>query len=200
MARYVKVRGGVAVQYPITETDLKAATGEDYPNGATVRDYLAYGCHQVTPSDYDSSQDSVDEILPALVGVNWTAQWETRAFTAPEFELYTSIKLDDLNDRRIEAELANPTINMARENQVNVLGMLARVNANPANTVRYKDPDGNFTTLNAGDVQTLASDVGTWLNDCYVREGEINALITATASKSALDAVYDAEIDTGWPV
>ena len=196
MARYVKVRGGVAVQYPITESDLKAATGEDYPNGATVRDYLAYGCHQVTPSDYDSTQDSVDEILPVLVGVNWTAQWETRAYTAAEFEAYqelTKVEVSSLASISREIGVEVDGLKVATDPESTSLLVGAKQGGKPNRKVIGTN---GRATLTKAQFDNLVDAVDDLIQNVFDREYDLGELIDAATTKAEIDAI---DIKGGWP-
>jgi hypothetical protein len=63
---------------------------------------------------------------------------------------------------------------------------------------KWKTLDG-FTDLDLPGLVTVGLQAGAFVQACYDREDAIGLLLDAAADWTSVVAVYDAEIDTGWP-
>ena len=197
MPKYVKVRGGAAVQYPITEADLSNATGLNYPNGATEKDFRNYGCYPVYPVQPDTTQDLVEELLPVQGDDGyWYESWDAREFTVPELESYKVKKQEESREYRKEYETTqNPTYDTSRDARVLLNEVYIDSKANPTKTLYLPTKVGILT----GDltvIEPFYQDVIQWVEDCLQAEVTTFTLISGAVSKAAVDAV---DITAGYP-
>lgn len=195
--RYVKVRGGAAVQYPITESDLSNATGLTYPNGATAKDFLNYGCYPVYPVSPDTSQDLVEELLPVKAGDGkWYEVWDARPFTPEELAQYKEDKQEVLREYRVVHETTmNPDYDTSREARVLLNESMVKAKTDPSGTYTVPTKSG-FITGDGSAVLDLYDEIIDWVEACVLNEASLYNAIEAAVDKSAVDAI---DIYSGWP-
>ena len=101
---YVMVEDGVAVQYPMTGTDLRRKKpNTSFPNcelpEATMADF---GCYPVDPAppSFDANTQRAVELIPANIGGRWVQAWSIVDLTQDEISQRNSNQWAAVRDQR----------------------------------------------------------------------------------------------------
>ncbi len=79
-----------------------------------------------------------------------------------------------------------------RETQSKLTAAVVMAQVNPAATFQWKVADGSFVELDAGDMLTVASTIGAYVQACFALEGSVVAEIEAgeIITKAEIDAAF----------
>lgn len=197
---FAKVSETEVVDYPVNPVaDFPHMSFPPNWSGGIIGNHQYVIVQRTLPPDSGMGK-IVTEGTPVLEDGVWKQSWNISYKPLEEHKKEIKEVLADLRYRKEIAGVTVSGIQFAtdRESQTKYIAIAVDLSqADPNNySIKWKDMNGNFHTLNGFEMFAAINAVRTHIQDCYNKEAEYIALIDAAQTSESLAAI---DITENWP-
>lgn len=162
-------------------------------NGRTRTDPNTFTAEEIADAGYVVASAKPSVTYPEYV--IWTGvDWELRTHSLSEIKHKRKTEATAL---RYNYETNHNTYNTSRESQAMLNGAWTAVQIDPLLTIDFKNKDGSWSKLNKDQVESIASEVTTWVQQCFTNEQVLHSLIDGC---DTVEEVLAVNLNTIWIV